>query len=566
MRNWLAAHGETVSEPAWRARQCRLAHPLLGVPRAADPVVERPHLSLGGARDHLARAARHLDRVADKTRPGVGQLVAWTGIVAASLLMPEGKPRQLFGEAGLRRVLGGRRQRRRRQCRAVAAGAARGDRALSISPPMLRMRRVEVPPSGRGKHVLARRCRRCSASTHGDGGSAAGRAPARPGPRYPRMVDRQRRAHPAAAQARHWGYQRVARGKACCPSTPRRRRSRAGAPGGLRLDAGVRAVRRRQRMIVNCGGAAAARGTVAEEIEHAASAPRPRISTLTIGDSQFDRRLRDGALGNGVGEVERRPRTLHSEKGSPQLASKRATTAMRRAPRARPSPPARSCRPNGRELRGEDAAPRTGQPAPARQESSRCASTSGPRSRPARRRTSWARCARQGGPMWQFLTSEGTLAVEESLWVDGEGRPHRCEQLVVTGTAPAGGVSIGWIFQAYRVESSSLWRSHGGVADGAQRQRVDPKDGGGAATVGPSPLRQRFALPPPHRCATGRINGNRRPRDWAPAACGGSEGVARRDLEHRARLFAFELKFVEIAVEVWSSRLSNLLNTSSWRH
>ena len=52
-----------------------------------------------------------------------------------------------------------------------------------------------------------------------------------------------------------------------------------------------------------------------------------------------------------------------------------------------------------------------------------------------------------GGPLWQFRTSEGALDVEESLWVDGEGRPHPIEQLVVTGTAPAGGASIGWIFK-----------------------------------------------------------------------------------------------------------------------
>ena len=52
-----------------------------------------------------------------------------------------------------------------------------------------------------------------------------------------------------------------------------------------------------------------------------------------------------------------------------------------------------------------------------------------------------------GGPLWQFRTSEGALDIEESLWVDGEGRPHPAEQLVVTGTAPAGGASIGWIFK-----------------------------------------------------------------------------------------------------------------------
>src|SRR3546814_11719051 len=52
-----------------------------------------------------------------------------------------------------------------------------------------------------------------------------------------------------------------------------------------------------------------------------------------------------------------------------------------------------------------------------------------------------------GGPLWQCRTSEASIAVEESLWVDGEGRPHPTEQLVVTSTAPAGGASIGWIFK-----------------------------------------------------------------------------------------------------------------------
>jgi len=52
-----------------------------------------------------------------------------------------------------------------------------------------------------------------------------------------------------------------------------------------------------------------------------------------------------------------------------------------------------------------------------------------------------------GGPLWQFRASEGQLAIEESLWVDGDGRPHPTEQLVVTGAAPAGGASIGWIFK-----------------------------------------------------------------------------------------------------------------------
>ena len=104
VRQWLAAHGETVSEPAWRADNAGwrilfwAAHAPL-ILSSSDLVYRSAVLN------HLARAARHLDRVADKTRPGTGQLVAWIGIVAASLLMPGGEPRQVFGEAGLRKVL-----------------------------------------------------------------------------------------------------------------------------------------------------------------------------------------------------------------------------------------------------------------------------------------------------------------------------------------------------------------------------------------------------------------------------------------------------------------------------
>src|SRR3546814_15869384 len=88
----------------------------------------------------------HLDRIADKTRPGVGQLVAWVGIVAASLLMPGGEPRQVFGEAGLRKVLetsfyadGGTISRSpQAQLDAIMA--------LSMPPRIYDMRRIEVPP------------------------------------------------------------------------------------------------------------------------------------------------------------------------------------------------------------------------------------------------------------------------------------------------------------------------------------------------------------------------------------------------------------------------------------
>ena len=49
--------------------------------------------------------------------------------------------------------------------------------------------------------------------------------------------------------------------------------------------------------------------------------------------------------------------------------------------------------------------------------------------------------------LWQFRVSDGVLEIEDSCWIDGEGRPHRSQQLVVTGTATSGGASVGWLFK-----------------------------------------------------------------------------------------------------------------------
>ena len=48
------------------------------------------------------------------------------------------------------------------------------------------------------------------------------------------------------------------------------------------------------------------------------------------------------------------------------------------------------------------------------------------------------------GGLWQFRCKGAALGVEESVWIDGEGRPHSTWQLVVTGEAPAGGAHVSW--------------------------------------------------------------------------------------------------------------------------
>jgi uncharacterized heparinase superfamily protein len=51
------------------------------------------------------------------------------------------------------------------------------------------------------------------------------------------------------------------------------------------------------------------------------------------------------------------------------------------------------------------------------------------------------------GAMWQLRCAGASMRIEESLWVDGDGRPTPTYQLELSGTVPAGGASIGWLLR-----------------------------------------------------------------------------------------------------------------------
>src|SRR3546814_12595126 len=53
----------------------------------------------------------------------------------------------------------------------------------------------------------------------------------------------------------------------------------------------------------------------------------------------------------------------------------------------------------------------------------------------------------RGGSAWQFRCRGGRLGTEESLWVDGEARPHATLQLVISGETPPEGMTISWMFK-----------------------------------------------------------------------------------------------------------------------
>jgi len=53
----------------------------------------------------------------------------------------------------------------------------------------------------------------------------------------------------------------------------------------------------------------------------------------------------------------------------------------------------------------------------------------------------------RGAPPWNFRCRGGSLATEESLWIDGRGQPLRTIQLVVLGEVSSLGGEIAWQFR-----------------------------------------------------------------------------------------------------------------------
>jgi uncharacterized heparinase superfamily protein len=439
VRHWLGTHGEAVSEPAWKADNT--AWRILFWAAHAPLILSSSDLVYRSAvLNHLARAARHLDRVADKTRPGTGQMVAWVGIVAASLLMPGGEPRQVFGEAGLRKVLetsfyadGGNISRSpQAQLDAVMA--------LSMLAKVYDMRRMEVPPFV--QEVLARAVPALLGLLHSDGGMGSWQGSGATSAATVQAIIAASgvRTRPLK-QARNWGYQRLVANKvvllADAAPPPIARVTEAGCASTLAFELSDGD----ERIVVNCGGAALTGATIPADLARGLRTTAAH-STLILADTNSTAILANGSLGKGVTEVEldRRetPQGSRVEMSHDGYARRHGLIHRRLL----------ILSPNGRELRGEDMllpAPRTRRKGDKgfalRFHLGRNISASLTADKLG------ALLRINGGPLWQFRTSEGALDVEQSLWVDGEGRPHPTEQLVVTGTAPAGGASIGWIFK-----------------------------------------------------------------------------------------------------------------------
>ena len=420
-----------------------------------------PYILSGAHRTRALRAmadhARWLDRQVGRSEDLTAALAGWSAIVAAGLLLPDGKGRRLYGEAGLIRTLGElvgddggtltRSPLAQMEAIALIVRTVAAYRAIRAEPPeaLSGMLGLLVPP------LLA--------LTHGDGSLGSWQGGwAVSADEVARLVAASGvRARPLR-DVRQWGYQRVVAAKsvlqfdAAPPPLPRNARTGCASTLAFELShAG-------HRMIVNCGGAAAAGGLIPARLEQGLRATAAH-STLVLDDANSTAILLNGRIGSGVGEVEVDRRTLQGEDAAPEPGK-----PARRAPGATRLEASHDgythryglthrriliLREDGTELRGEDLL------IPAR-------------GKGARGKVAFAirfhlgpgvEVGRSGdgqgvglvlpdGSYWQFRAGgEAEVTVEDSLWADGHGRPVGTKQIVVSGLISRGGGNFAWLLK-----------------------------------------------------------------------------------------------------------------------
>jgi uncharacterized heparinase superfamily protein len=447
---WLHAHGVPGKGPAWETE-------LTGL-RLVAWLVHAP-LMLGGNDKALksrllaaiGETAGWLDKRAPREPAGFGQVAAWAGVVAAGLLLPHGRPRRLFGEAGLVRALGdmvGEDGGVLSRCPAAQLDAVRlltdllaCYEAVKVAPPpaLAVMRELLVPP------LLGLR--------HGDGslGSWQGQG-AIPADRVNAVIEASGVRTRPLAQAGGWGYQRIKAGETLVQfdtaPPPRAKHARTGCASTLAFELSDGP----QRIIVNCGGAALAGGQVPARIGQGLRATAA-FSTLVLDNANSTAVLLHGKLGKGVETVEFDRRTVPGrareatriEAAHDGYASRFGLTHRRIL----------TLSGDGTELAGEDIL------VPTAKNGKRGKIGFAIRFHLGRGVEVQLSGDKRGaslllpdGRLWQFRLGGDragadaiTLSAEDSLWVDGEGRPHATEQLVIEGLALRSGGQFSWLLR-----------------------------------------------------------------------------------------------------------------------
>ncbi|OJW69912.1 MAG: heparinase [Sphingomonadales bacterium 63-6] len=446
---WLTANPRPGKGAAWSVGNA--GHRLLNWLVHAPLILSGPDKILRGRILHgMSDTARWLDRAVLRAEDRLAETAGWCAIIAAGLLLPDGKPRRLYGEAGLIKALGelvgddggvlSRSPLAQMEAIGLLVDLSACYRAARRDPPEAvdAMLHLLVPP------LLT--------LTHGDGslgnwqGAGAVSAEAIAG-----LVEASGvRARPLR-DARQWGYQRITAGKAVlqmdAAPPPLARHARSGCASTLAFELWDRG----QRIIVNCGGAGFAGGQVPVRIEAGLRATAAH-STLVLDDVNSTAVLINGKIGSGVSEVELDRRVIQDEKGGAATRleashdgyTQRYGLVHRRI---------LMLRDDGSELRGEDLLLPNGRKGKRGKVPFAIRFHVGPGVELGLSENGKsAGLALPDGSYWQFVAGagaleEGELAIEESLWVDGGGRPQAVQQLVLQGMVSRGGGNFSWLLK-----------------------------------------------------------------------------------------------------------------------
>jgi uncharacterized heparinase superfamily protein len=191
-----------------------------------------------------------------------------------------------------------------------------------------------------------------------------------------------------------------------------------------------------QRLVVNCGGGPGLPPELARGLRTTAA-----HSTLVLAETNSTSIHQDGSMGRGVTEVEL-TRTDTAEAQRLEAAHDGYVKRFGLSHRRR-----LALTIDGRSLEGEDRLVPAGRkkPAPATAaiwfhlspdvEAVPTTDGQGALLRPAE------------GAGWQFRARTGALRLEDSIWIDGAGRPRSSTALVVSAEVPEAGLTIPWSFR-----------------------------------------------------------------------------------------------------------------------
>lgn len=442
MRQWVAAHGQVVSEPAWRpdlwGRRILFwtAHaPLI---LSSGDLVYRSNVL-----HTLARGARHLDRTADRAPAGVARIAAWCGVIAAGLMIPGGDARRAFGEAGLHRALGASLFEDGGIVGRSPAALYEAIQLLTMLRGTYAARRMDLP--GFASERLTKMMGALLGVCHGDKSLSSWQGGC---PQDPELIAQMIEASGVRTrplrQSREWGYQRMPAGNTLviidAAPPPIARVVEGGCASTLAFELSDGA----SRIVVNCGGARAAQASVPPALAEALRTTAAH-STLVLGDSNSTALHADGTLGKGVAEVEL---TRQESESTSRIEASHDGYLRRFGMKHRRLLALGN---DGRDLRGEDMLLPEGRRRRRDPVGFTIRFHLAPEVEVSPTSDGQAAFLRLPGQLlWQFRAKGAALTIEDSLWIDPFGRPLTTRQLVLTGEAQPGGSTVSWAFHRSR--------------------------------------------------------------------------------------------------------------------